>query len=392
MQPRTSPGRRYLHWPAAWRRAHGAAIALLPLLLATGVALYLPAVHAVLIPYLPAIYDLHIALGTVWLGLLLWPVVIAPRFAGRRTLSALDWLPLLGLGVGAAVTGVVLVLPGVFSATWRSLEFGGHGLFAILLAAAVAAHALARWRRVVVRRTRFDPERRAFALYALYGVATAFALPWLLRIPSVLAGGGVKGRAVDAAAIESDFVTYSAAGLIPQIPDAAYTLRVDGAVEAPYELTLDALKALPRVEVVRNFQCVTGWVVPSVHWTGVRLADLVARARPRPDNAVVEFYSADGVYTDTLAGRDQVDLNDVILAYAIEGGPLPADRGGPVRLVVPPMYGYKSVKWVNRIRVTDRVQPGYWEVRGYAVNAWLGVPPPPPPCGSHASPGGGICN
>ena len=55
MQPRTSPGRRYLHWPAAWRRAHGAAIALLPLLLATGVALYLPAVHAVLIPYLPAI-------------------------------------------------------------------------------------------------------------------------------------------------------------------------------------------------------------------------------------------------------------------------------------------------------------------------------------------------
>lgn len=383
-----TPGRRYLHWPVAWRRAHTAAIALLPLLLASGVALYLPAVHAVLIPYLPAIYDAHIALGTAWLLLLVWPIAIAPRFAGRRTLSALDWLPLLGLGVGASATGLVLVLPQVFSATWRSLEFGGHGLFAILLALAVAVHALARWRRLVVQRTRFDPTRRAFARYALYGVVAAFALPWLARIPSAIAGSGRGRGAAAAAAVESDFVTYSAAGVIPAIKPVDYRLRVDGAVDAPYDLTLDQLRALPSVDIVKNFQCVTGWVVPSVHWTGVRLADLVARARPRPGNAVVELYSADGVYTDTLEGSGQVDLHDVILAYAIEGGPLPAERGGPVRLVVPPMYGYKSVKWVNRIRVTDRVRPGYWEVRGYAVNAWIGVPPPPPPCGY----GHGICS
>ena len=382
-----SPGRRYLHWPPAWRRAHTAAIALLPLLLASGMALYWPPVHAWLIPYLPLIYDGHIVLGLVWVLLLLWPVVVSPRFAGRRTLSALDWLPLLALGVGASVTGLVLVLPGVFSATWRAIEFGGHGVFALLLAVAVAAHAVARWRRLVVRQTRFDPERRAFARYALYGTGAALVLPWLVRLPGALAGSG-RGSGQSPQAVESDFVTYSAAGVIPQISTADYRLRVDGAVDTPYELTLDELKAMPKVDVVKNFQCVTGWVVPSVHWTGVRLADLVARAGPRAGNTVVEFYSADGVYTDTLAGVGQVDLGDVILAYGIEGGSLPAERGGPVRLVVPPMYGYKSVKWVNRIRVTDRVQPGYWEVRGYAVNAWLSVAPPPPSCGY----GKGVCD
>lgn len=381
MAETTARRRRYLHWPLGWRRAHTAAIALLPVLLATGMALYWPPVHAVLIPYLQAIYDLHIGLGLVWLGLIVWPVFVAPRFAGRRTLSVLDWLPLLALGVGAAVTGIVLVLPGVFSATWRAIEFGGHGLFALLLVIAVVAHALARWRRVVVRQARFDPERRAFASFALYGAAAAFVVPWLGRLPAVLAQGRTEGGAASAQAIESDFITYTAAGFIPEIRPDEYRLRVDGAVENPYELTFDELRSLPRVEMVKNFQCVTGWVVPDVHWAGVRLADLVARARPRTGNGVVEFYSADGVYTDSLAGADQVDLGDVILAYEIEGGPLPADRGGPVRLVVPPMYGYKSVKWVNRLRITDRVQPGFWEVRGYGVNAWLGTPPAAPTCG-----------
>jgi DMSO/TMAO reductase YedYZ molybdopterin-dependent catalytic subunit len=382
--------RRYLHWPEAWRRAHLAAMCLVPVLVATGVALYWPPVHTLLIPVLAAIYDLHIALGLTWLALIVVPVVAPPRFAGRRTLSTVDWLPLLALGVAAAATGVVLVVPLVFSAVWRSLEFTGHGLFAIALALAVVAHAAARWRRAVVRGARFAPERRVFLRYALYGLASAFALPWVSRLPTALAGSPT-GMGASATQVEGDFVTYSAAGHIPQVARADYRLTVDGAVTAPYTLTYDELTALPRVEVVRNFQCVTGWVVPSVRWTGVRLADLVARAGPRPGNDVVEFSSADGVYTDTLAGS-QIDLADVLLAYAIDGAPLQAERGGPVRLVVPEMYGYKSVKWVTRIRVTSRVDPGYWEVRGYAVDAWIGVPPPPPSCGYRASTQAGPCN
>lgn len=362
--------RRYLHWPAGWRRGHTIAIALVPVLLLSGVALYWPPVHAALIPYLPAIYDLHIALGLGWLALLAWPAMLPPRFAGRRTLSAADWFPLLALGVGAALTGVVLVLPAVFSALWRELEFTAHGLFAVALALAVALHAVARWRRAVARNMRFAPLRRNFVRYAMYGAAAAFATPWLVRLPAALARGGRSAGPVSASSVENEFVTYSAAGYIPRVEPGRFRLTVDGNVEAPYTLTLDELKALPSVERVRNFQCVTGWVVPSVRWTGVRLADLVARARPKAGNRVVEFASSDGVYTDSLAG-DQIDLADVLVAYALDGAPLAAERGGPVRLVVPEMFGYKSVKWLARLRVTDRVEAGYWEVRGYPVNAWL---------------------
>jgi DMSO/TMAO reductase YedYZ molybdopterin-dependent catalytic subunit len=371
--------RRYLHWPTPWRRAHAAAMALMPLLLATGVALYWPPVHTVLIPVLPVVYDAHVALGLIWLFLMLAPVVAPPRFAGRRTLSTLDWLPLLALGVGTAVTGGVLVAPGVFSAAWRAVEFTGHGVFAVALAVAVAAHALARAERWVVRQARFDPARRQFLRYALYGAGAALVLPWLGRLPLALARSGGE----EAQVVEGEFITYSAAGFIPYIPRSKYRLEVTGAVASPLNLTYEELLALPRTEVVRNFQCVTGWVVPSVHWAGVRLADLLARAGPLPGETVVQFESADGIYTDTLSG-DQLFLPDVLLAYEMEGKPLPPERGGPVRLVVPPMYGYKSVKWVRRIRVTNRVVPGFWEQRGYAVDAWIQMrPPPPPSCGGH---------
>jgi len=363
--------RRYLHWPVGWRRGHTLAVALVPLLLASGVALYWPPVHAALIPYLPAIFDLHIALGLVWLALLIWPAVLPPTFHGRRTLSAADWFPLLALGVGAALTGAVLVLPLIFSAVWRELEFTGHGLFAVALALAIVLHGVAKWQKAVARNLRFTPQRRTFVNYALYGATAAFVAPWLARLPAAVAGGRVpKGAPADAAGVAAQFVTYSAAGYIPRVDTSRYTLTVDGAVDAPYTLTFDELRALGPVDLVRDFQCVTGWVVPNIRWTGVRLADLVARARPRAGNPVVELYSSDGVYTDTLAGS-QVDLADVMVVYALDGAPLPAERGGPVRLVVPEMFGYKSVKWLDRVRITDRVEPGYWEVRGYPVNAWL---------------------
>ncbi len=347
------------------RRAHTLAIALVPVLLLSGVALYWPPVHAILIPYLPIIYDGHITLGLLWLGLLLWPVVVPPRFAGRRTLSTADWFPLLALGVGAALTGIVLVLPGVFSAVWRQVEFTGHAIFAIALAAAIGVHALARWRRAVVRGARFEPERRTFVQFAAYGAVAALIAPWLPRLPKALAGGPAGPQTV-----ENEFITYSAAGFIPEIPRERFRLTVDGDVTSPYTLTFDELYALGPVERTKNFQCVTGWVVPNVRWRGVLVRDLIARASPLPGYDVLEFYSSDGVYTDTLAG-DQVDLGAVMLAFEIDGKALPAERGGPVRLIVPPMFGYKSVKWVKRIRVTRSVQPGYWEVRGYPVNAWI---------------------
>jgi DMSO/TMAO reductase YedYZ molybdopterin-dependent catalytic subunit len=103
----------------------------------------------------------------------------------------------------------------------------------------------------------------------------------------------------------------------------------------------------------------------------VRLSDVLERAGVLPSARAVRFTSFDGVYTETLT-LDQARRGDVLLAYELDGAPLSAPHGGPVRLYVAPMYGYKSLKWLETVELTSRPQPGYWEQRGYAVDAWVG--------------------
>jgi DMSO/TMAO reductase YedYZ molybdopterin-dependent catalytic subunit len=128
---------------------------------------------------------------------------------------------------------------------------------------------------------------------------------------------------------------------------------------------------MPRAEQVSDFHCVTGWSVSDVHWAGVRFDDLLASAGPRPSASVLTFVSAEHPYVDTLT-LAQAGLADAMLAYEMDGKPLRREHGAPVRVVIPEMYGYKNVKWVERIVVGDHVEPGYWEQRGYDVDAWVG--------------------
>ena len=83
------------------------------------------------------------------------------------------------------------------------------------------------------------------------------------------------------------------------------------------------------------------------------------------------FHSFDGTYTESLT-LEQARRPDVIAAYRMEGGPISDVHGGPVRLYVAPMYGYKSCKWLSRVTVVPEVEPGYWEERGYDVDGWVG--------------------
>jgi DMSO/TMAO reductase YedYZ molybdopterin-dependent catalytic subunit len=91
----------------------------------------------------------------------------------------------------------------------------------------------------------------------------------------------------------------------------------------------------------------------------------------RPQAKALRFTSFDGVYTESLT-LAQARRNDVIVAYAMDGDHVSTQHGGPVRLYVAPMYGYKSCKWLETIEVVDAVVPGYWENEGYDVDAWIG--------------------
>ena len=167
------------------------------------------------------------------------------------------------------------------------------------------------------------------------------------------------------------FRLYTVTGGFPFIKKANYSLTVSGLVERPLKLSYSQLLGLPRTDLVRDFQCVTGWRVPDVHWGGVRLGDIVDLARPTAAAKAVEFTSYDGVYTESLT-LAEAHRDDVLVAYEMLGAPITADHGGPVRLYVAPMYGYKSAKWLKSISLVQRAVPGFWEQQGYDVEAWVG--------------------
>jgi DMSO/TMAO reductase YedYZ molybdopterin-dependent catalytic subunit len=167
------------------------------------------------------------------------------------------------------------------------------------------------------------------------------------------------------------FRIYTITNTYPVISDKKYRLEVSGLVERPQTFTLDDLKALPRTAFAQDFQCVTGWVVSDVHWEGVKLSDLLATVGVKKDAGAIalSFESYDGADTESLT-LDQAHYPDVIVAYSMLGAPVTTPHGGPVRLYVGPMFGYKSLKWLSAIRVVDEVIPGFWEQNGYPVNGW----------------------
>lgn len=164
---------------------------------------------------------------------------------------------------------------------------------------------------------------------------------------------------------------YSINPPYPHFDPASWRLRIDGLVEAPRSFSYAELLALPQARQTTDFHCVTGWSVDDVRWRGVRFADLLDAVKPLPSARALEFVSAEPQYVDSLT-LQQALVPDAMLAHEMDGQPLKREHGAPVRVVMPRMYGYKGVKWLQRIVVTDRVRDGYWEQRGYDRDAWVG--------------------
>jgi DMSO/TMAO reductase YedYZ molybdopterin-dependent catalytic subunit len=167
------------------------------------------------------------------------------------------------------------------------------------------------------------------------------------------------------------FRIYTVTSGLPSRSQAEYRLHVRGLVERETVLTFPELTAMPRTRLRRDFQCVTGWRVPDVEWAGVRLSEVLDRAGVKPEARAVRFVSFDGAYSESLT-LAQARRHDVLVAYELEHSPLSSEHGGPARLYVAPMYGYKSCKWLDTIELTAQVEPGYWEHRGYDVDGWVG--------------------
>ena len=153
------------------------------------------------------------------------------------------------------------------------------------------------------------------------------------------------------------------AGGRPVIDEETFRLEVAGLAAKDLSLSISEIKALPGACESSRLLSVSGWSVRAV-WEGVRWADFLKVAQASPKAIHAAFASAGGDYTTTIALAD-LNTPRVMLVYGVEGEDLEPDYGGPLRLVAPHLYGYKSAKWLARIDFTDRMRGGYWEDKGY---------------------------
>ncbi|NWH08582.1 MAG: sulfite oxidase-like oxidoreductase [Alphaproteobacteria bacterium] len=152
-------------------------------------------------------------------------------------------------------------------------------------------------------------------------------------------------------------------GVQPNIPKDIWRLRIEGLVENPVTWNFEAFMAQPQSDFVSDIHCVTAWSRFDNRWQGVSSAHILETVRPKAEARHVVFHSSDG-YTTNVSLPVFAEAN-VLLAHSWEGAPLTREHGGPVRVVIPDWYFWKSAKWVTRIVFLAEDRPGFWETRGY---------------------------
>ena len=149
----------------------------------------------------------------------------------------------------------------------------------------------------------------------------------------------------------------------PRTPAEEWTLTIDGAVDEPLTLDWAALRAEPHVDWEGDIHCVTRWSKFSMRWRGLAVAPLLQRAGLSPDAGFLLAESRTG-YTTNLPLADVLD-HPALVAFEADGAPLKPEHGGPMRLLVPHLYFWKSAKWLSRLRVLEHDELGFWERNGY---------------------------
>jgi len=153
-------------------------------------------------------------------------------------------------------------------------------------------------------------------------------------------------------------------GSVPVVDLTTWTFEVDGLVDQPLKFTWEQYRELPRVKVFADFHCVTRWSRLGNLWEGVSIHELIRRAGVQPNAKYVIATGYDSGWTTNLPLQDLLQP-DVLLADLHDGEPINADHGGPVRLMVPLLYAWKSAKWLKKITFVESDRPGYWEREGY---------------------------
>ena len=177
----------------------------------------------------------------------------------------------------------------------------------------------------------------------------------------------MKGKRLPPGQIEIEGSPLRQIGAIPKIDDSKWRLEVYGEVEKPITFSFEDLKAKPNSVSMSDFHCVEGWSILDNKWEGLPFKAIVNLVKPKENAKYVTFECEDG-YITSLPLSDLLE-DKVLLVYKLDDKPLSPDRGGPLRLIVPQKYAYKSPKWLRKIKFTSIQEIGYWESRGYSNSA-----------------------
>ena len=160
----------------------------------------------------------------------------------------------------------------------------------------------------------------------------------------------------------------------PDVEQQNWKLEIGGLVENPVTLDWEQFLALPQVDDVSDFHCVTTWSRFGNHWRGVRFKTIAELVVPREEARFVlctgyDFAPGTFIPYTTNLPLDRAIEDDVLLVHTWEGQPLPHEHGGPVRMITPKLYAWKGTKWIRKIEFLAEDQKGFWEVRGYSNSA-----------------------
>ena len=360
-------------------------------LLVSGFLLHFTILRGPLSAYRLSLIRIHSLAGEVFIVLVvlyvLWLLLNNARWRNRRYYSWLTAIAFFTMMVWSA-SGWVLLNKFAWGPVVTTYSFELHRWLAYLAVPAVVVHIWLIWSRSLAENT--SGTRRKFFGWLTQGVIGAWtaSLGWRFwsrnqtqdikgavncdvfypapepaekSLPPI--GGGRRGK----------FSEYSVVKFLPCLHHHTWSFTIDGLVERPVTFRWEDFLRLPRKVQVSDFHCVEGWSVFDITYEGLKLTDLLAISGIRPEAKYVKFYSADGHYADALSLEQALHMPDVMIAMLMDGEPIPRVLGGPARLIVPQMYAYKAVKWVNRIELIDEPYMGYWEFYGFATDAWLGV-------------------
>lgn len=303
-----------------------------------------------------------------------------------KSLNVAKTKRLLWLKLFQKLTGFLMIIPAILillsGLDWYKvgtgwiISFTSHIKFDIYLSLTLIIHASIGLNFALLRRRNklkkpetvevFSSSRRDALTVLGSTVLSIVAAVFIDKVPRITKING-EVNILPPNQYEVDKLRPLHVGSVPEFDGENWDLEIYGLIQNPVILSLKELKKLPRAESVSDFHCVTGWTKFDNKWEGVRFRNLMKLVQPERNARYVTF-QCENNYSTSLP-LEELEYDDVILAYLLDNNDLPELYGGPLRLVVPHKYAYKSGKWVRKIKFTENQELGYWEQKGYSNTA-----------------------